>query len=264
MIMEKAKKTNVKEISDEGLDLYALRDKRRADFVAHMEKYPKTLEAGERYRDGRRRFFGDFLFSLMDMAKDEDCGFGAFTEKILTENDEALQYEFFTLDKLLEKVKDPELEADLRLVGYGILSDCEAFYLAVGAFIGQHYQILDPAAQQEIDNIGKLMAEEKVFPLIPKQIPAAGTGECATAGVIPARVREEGKSQTKARGRIPEKGMLNIGQVAEKLGVSVTWLYRKVKAGVLPHVKIGGVVRIVEKDLEIWMAGHKVKGALKI
>lgn len=262
--MEKTKKTNVNENPhEEKPGLFALRDTRRKEFVAYMKKYPETLGQGERYRDGRRKFFGDLLFALMGMGDRED-GFGEFTERILTTDDEALQYNFYDLDEALEKVKDPELAKDIRLTAYGILGGCEAFYLALGAYIGQHYQILDPGAQQEIDDIGKLMAEEAVFPLIPKQLPAVGPVDVAAAGVIPVRIEGAEKTVQEAKKPVAAKGMLTVEALAEKMGTSKTWIYKKVKAGILPHLKIGGVVRFIEKDLENWINGCKVKGALKV
>jgi excisionase family DNA binding protein len=58
--------------------------------------------------------------------------------------------------------------------------------------------------------------------------------------------------------------LLTMGQVAERLNVSRGWLYKKIQAGIIPHFKIGGMVRFDPKDLDEWLSGHKVRGALKV
>ena len=83
-------------------------------------------------------------------------------------------------------------------------------------------------------------------------------------GVIPARIEAPRKGTSEKKNPAPEKGMLTVEGLAHKMGISTTWIYRKCKAGILPHLRIGGVVRFMEKDLEAWMAGHKVKGCLKV
>lgn len=59
-------------------------------------------------------------------------------------------------------------------------------------------------------------------------------------------------------------GILTLKQVAARLQVSPTWVYKKCRAGFIPHVKMGGVIRVREKDLEEWMTAHKIDGALKV
>jgi len=61
-----------------------------------------------------------------------------------------------------------------------------------------------------------------------------------------------------------DNGFLTINEVAEKMKVSSSWVYKKCKAGIMPHVRIGGMLRFVEKDVESWIAAHKVKGCLKV
>ena len=61
-----------------------------------------------------------------------------------------------------------------------------------------------------------------------------------------------------------DNGFLTINDVADKLSVSPSWIYKKCKAGIMPHVRIGGMLRFVEKDLDAWIAAHKVKGCLKV
>jgi excisionase family DNA binding protein len=61
-----------------------------------------------------------------------------------------------------------------------------------------------------------------------------------------------------------DNGFLTIGEVAERLKVSPSWIYKKCKAGIIPHVRIGGMVRFVDRDVDAWVNAHKVKGCLKV
>jgi len=59
-------------------------------------------------------------------------------------------------------------------------------------------------------------------------------------------------------------GYLTIGEVAKRMKVSQSWVYKKAKAKVIPHVRIGSVIRFVEKDIEEWINKHKISGCLKV
>lgn len=51
-------------------------------------------------------------------------------------------------------------------------------------------------------------------------------------------------------------GVLTLPEVAKKLRVSRTWLYKKCEAGLIPHLRIGKMVRFVETDILDWMKTH--------
>jgi len=55
-----------------------------------------------------------------------------------------------------------------------------------------------------------------------------------------------------------------VEDVAKRMRVSRSWVYKKAHAGVIPHVRIGAVIRFVEKDIETWINAHKVNGCLKV
>jgi excisionase family DNA binding protein len=59
-------------------------------------------------------------------------------------------------------------------------------------------------------------------------------------------------------------GYLTVADVAKRMKVSRSWVYKKANAGVIPHVRIGAVIRFVEKDIETWINAHKVNGCLKV
>jgi excisionase family DNA binding protein len=65
------------------------------------------------------------------------------------------------------------------------------------------------------------------------------------------------------RGKM-ETQILKVNDVAKKMNTSGSWIYKKCKAEVMPHVRIGGTIRFVEKDIEAWINAHKVKGCLKV
>ena len=61
-----------------------------------------------------------------------------------------------------------------------------------------------------------------------------------------------------------EDKILTLKEVAKKLGVSTSWVYRKCRCGIMPHIQIGRVLKILEKDLQEWLNAHKIKEALRI
>ncbi len=77
------------------------------------------------------------------------------------------------------------------------------------------------------------------------------------------------KTQQKRRKviNVAENGngnVLTLPEVAKKLQVSPTWLYKKCKAGIIPHIRIGRMVRFRQHDLDRWMNDHRIEGAQKI
>lgn len=61
-----------------------------------------------------------------------------------------------------------------------------------------------------------------------------------------------------------ETEILTIHDIAKRINVSESWIYKKAKAGIIPHVRIGGAIRFIEKDIEAWINAHKDNGCLKI
>jgi excisionase family DNA binding protein len=51
-----------------------------------------------------------------------------------------------------------------------------------------------------------------------------------------------------------------VEAVAEFLGVSKTWVYRRVESGEIPHRKIGRVVRFVPDEVTSWLNRQSVGG----
>ena len=61
-----------------------------------------------------------------------------------------------------------------------------------------------------------------------------------------------------------EDRLLTVEEVAKKLQVSVSWVYKKCEANILRHIRIGGIRRIKESELNKWIDGHSVGGKLKV
>jgi len=57
---------------------------------------------------------------------------------------------------------------------------------------------------------------------------------------------------------------LRAKDVAEKIDVSTSWVLRKARCGIAPHVRIGGVIRFSEREIEAWVKEHGIKGVLKV
>jgi excisionase family DNA binding protein len=68
--------------------------------------------------------------------------------------------------------------------------------------------------------------------------------------------------KSEKKGRV--ENWLRAKDIAEKLGVSTSWVLRKAKCGILPQVRIGGVIRFSEKQIEEWVKEHGTKGLLKV
>lgn len=50
--------------------------------------------------------------------------------------------------------------------------------------------------------------------------------------------------------------LLEIPDVADKLGLSVSWVQKAVAAGTIPYLRIGRAIRFDPAKLEQWIAAH--------
>lgn len=58
--------------------------------------------------------------------------------------------------------------------------------------------------------------------------------------------------------------LLTVEQIAERLQVSESWVYKKCRAKIIPCIKIGKLTRFSERVFDDWIKGHAIKGALKV
>src|SRR4051812_17242847 len=56
--------------------------------------------------------------------------------------------------------------------------------------------------------------------------------------------------------------LLQPAEVAERLGVPVSWVYAECRAGRMPHVKLGKYTRVRSEALNAWIAALEA-GSLK-
>lgn len=58
--------------------------------------------------------------------------------------------------------------------------------------------------------------------------------------------------------------ILTLEEVVKKLKVSPSWVYKKVAARIVPHFRVGGLLRFSEKEIDAWLQSHHVGGCQKI
>jgi excisionase family DNA binding protein len=54
--------------------------------------------------------------------------------------------------------------------------------------------------------------------------------------------------------------LLSKAQAADRLNISLRTLDYKLKAGLLPHVRMGKLVRFIPSDIEKFIEAHKIGG----
>jgi len=159
------------------------------------------------------------------------------------------------LDDELSKIKGLELKKSLRDAVENLITKAQYFHLAVGFAIGGIYDVTTPEARAQIDYLRQTIHEAGVFRMVAK------FGEHSTSEVShppsPSSnvVGTEEKDQKK--GSMPQDDYFTLPQAATWLGVSPAWLYKKVNAGVVPHRKIGRMIRFHQKDIAELMNDHK-------
>jgi len=71
-----------------------------------------------------------------------------------------------------------------------------------------------------------------------------------------------GPSGSRPREALSEP-LLDASDAAELLSVRPSWIYEAVRAGRLPHVKIGRHIRFLRSDLESWVLSRRVSGTIR-
>lgn len=51
--------------------------------------------------------------------------------------------------------------------------------------------------------------------------------------------------------------LLTINQLSTQLSISKQTIYYYVSTGVIPHVRIGGLIRFIPEDIEKWISRNK-------
>ncbi len=55
----------------------------------------------------------------------------------------------------------------------------------------------------------------------------------------------------------PASRLLEAEDVADYLGMRTDWVYREVRAGRLPHIRLGRAVRFRRESIEAWLESHE-------
>jgi excisionase family DNA binding protein len=53
------------------------------------------------------------------------------------------------------------------------------------------------------------------------------------------------------------KEFLTIDELSDYLNVKKSTLYSMVEGGKLPHYRIGRLIRVKQRDVDLWLEGHK-------
>lgn len=69
------------------------------------------------------------------------------------------------------------------------------------------------------------------------------------------RARDRLRSSTPAEGKL-----LEVADVAELIGMTADWVYREVRAGRLPHIKLGRYVRFRRESIDAWLESRETLG----
>ena len=76
--------------------------------------------------------------------------------------------------------------------------------------------------------------------------------EEALEGAEPGRppMREEGEQQME---------LLTVGEVCQQLGMGKSWVYRRIRSGEIPSVKLGRTVKVQRKELQEYLGGRRYR-----
>jgi excisionase family DNA binding protein len=79
--------------------------------------------------------------------------------------------------------------------------------------------------------------------------------EEALEGEAPGRppAREEGGQQTE---------LLSVPEVCQQLGMGKSWVYRRIRSGEIPSVKLGRAVKVERKELQEYLGGRRYRPTL--
>jgi len=56
---------------------------------------------------------------------------------------------------------------------------------------------------------------------------------------------------------VPAGRLLEADDVARYIGMTTDWIYREVRAGRMPHIRLGRYVRFRRESIDAWLAGRE-------
>ena len=54
-------------------------------------------------------------------------------------------------------------------------------------------------------------------------------------------------------------GLLSISELCQELGMGKSWIYRRLRSGEIPSVKLGRSIKVKRADLEEYLENHRYK-----
>lgn len=54
--------------------------------------------------------------------------------------------------------------------------------------------------------------------------------------------------------------LLRVPEVVARLGSNESWVRRAINSGAVPSVKLGGIVGVLESDLDAWLLANRTGG----
>jgi excisionase family DNA binding protein len=57
--------------------------------------------------------------------------------------------------------------------------------------------------------------------------------------------------------RVAPSRLLEADDVARYIGMTTDWIYREVRAGRMPHIRLGRYVRFRRESIDAWLAGRE-------
>lgn len=84
----------------------------------------------------------------------------------------------------------------------------------------------------------------------------------ALVGEMGEVVASERRGPPARVGAEPGSRLLEADEVARYLGMRTDWVYREVRAGRLPHIRLGRAVRFRRESIEAWLESRE-RGASK-
>lgn len=54
-----------------------------------------------------------------------------------------------------------------------------------------------------------------------------------------------------------DQRLLAVGEVCEALGMGKSWVYKRIRSGEIPSVKLGGSVKVMSADLQEFLSKHR-------
>lgn len=90
---------------------------------------------------------------------------------------------------------------------------------------------------------------------------AASEALAGAAQAFEALAMLQGARKPPTNGKEKKTGLLTVSEAADALGMSTAWVYQQTDSGELPHVRLGGAVRLRRKDVDKFVSERVLGGS---